>query len=312
MGGDDPQLLAAIGVIKEEAQRMQQEMLEEMNVRGIAQSGIYLKSMDNMNKGTLTEIQKIVSSRMGELQTQLTNAMLELAGYRIDAAMGNQTNIASLQQTQMQGMNDLGIAGLEQQTHIINNANDYAIAQMDNQTQRYGYDQSLAGTKYSSDSDYRRTELMGQQAKEEISLKAQYDREIAQIRAASGGVATGGIDPYEDARNQQHIAMLEQFLDSVGTEYLTSNNPSMQNRGQLKSLVQAYGEKYMMAPEVINATLNFVDQRFAGTATNAKRKAATNGGVWGIRSGIPRRLFIGGVKNGRYDKFYLKSDARRT
>ena len=85
MGEDDPQMIAAIGIIKEEAKKLQQSLLEEMNQRGVVQSGLYYQAMENMNKGTMTEIQKMVSSRVGDLQTQLNNAILNMAGIRSKA-----------------------------------------------------------------------------------------------------------------------------------------------------------------------------------------------------------------------------------
>jgi len=85
MNGDDPGLQAAIGVIKEEAARMRDEALEELNARGLVQSGVYAESLSRLQKNELTAVQQTIAGQFNDLQTQLNNALMSMAQARVSA-----------------------------------------------------------------------------------------------------------------------------------------------------------------------------------------------------------------------------------
>ena len=112
MNGDDPAMQEAIRVIKQEAETMRQSTLEELNSRGLVQSGVYAKALSDMNSNELTQIQSTVASRFGDLQTQLNNAIMSLAQTRISALGANQSAAVSMMTNTQNNIMNAGLAGL--------------------------------------------------------------------------------------------------------------------------------------------------------------------------------------------------------
>jgi len=232
MGEDDPQMIAAIGIIKEEAKKLQQSILEEMNQRGVVQSGLYYQAMENMNKGTMTEIQKMISSRVGDLQTQLNNAILNMAGIR-SGIMGNyQQSLANFQNNYMQGLSNLQIAGLNATTqyqqmandrYIANQQRDYQmdIARLNAETQRYGYDKEYDIKKYLGDLGLDETRLKGTYDLLNTQMAGEYGLKQAQIRSAAGG---GGYSySNNDEKLTNDMVFMRTYLDELHTKYMSNN-----------------------------------------------------------------------------------------
>jgi len=233
MGEDDPQMIAAIGIIKEEAKKLQQSILEEMNQRGVVQSGLYYQAMENMNKGTMTEIQKMISSRVGDLQTQLNNAILNMAGIRSGIMSNYQQSLANFQNSYMQGLNNLQIAGLEATTQYQKMANDRYIAnqqrgyQMDiamlnAETQRYGYDKEYDIKKYLGDLGLDETRLKGTYDLLNTQMAGEYGLKQAQIRSATGG--GGYSSPYNnDEKLNNDMAFVMTYVNDLHTRYMSND-----------------------------------------------------------------------------------------
>lgn len=149
MNGDDPGLQAAIGVIKEEAARMRDEALEELNARGLVQSGVYAESLSRLQKNELTAVQQTIAGQFNDLQTQLNNAMMSMAQARVSALSGHQSQLNSMLQADRNTQANLGMQGvglgLEQRGQDLQNnqyysglQNQWGIANMQNQTDLYG------------------------------------------------------------------------------------------------------------------------------------------------------------------------------
>lgn len=234
MGEDDPQMVAAIGIIKEEAKKLQQSLLEEMNQRGVVQSGLYYQAMENMNKGTMTEIQKMVASRVGDLQTQLNNAILNMAGIRSGIMSNYQQSLANFQNNYMQGLSNLQLAGLNATTQYQKMLNDRYIAdqqmryQMDiarlnAETQRYGYDREYDIKKYLGDLGLDEIKMKGTYDLLNTQMAGEYGLKEAQIRAAAGG-GGGYSSPYDnDEKLTNDMVFMRTYLDELHVKY-TSNN----------------------------------------------------------------------------------------
>ena len=233
MGEDDPQMIAAIGIIKEEAKKLQQSLLEEMNQRGVVQSGLYYHAMENMNKGTMTEIQKMVSSRVGDLQTQLNNAILNMAGIR-SGIMGNyQQSMANFQNNYMQGLSNLQIAGLDATTqyqkmandrYIANQQRDYQmdIARLNAETQRYGYDKEYDIKKYLGDLGLDETRLKGTYDLLNTQMAGEYGLKQAQIRSTTGG--GGYSSPYNnDEKLNNDMAFVMTYVEDLRLRYMSND-----------------------------------------------------------------------------------------
>ncbi len=187
MSGEDPGLQAAIGVIKEEAARMRDQSLEELNARGLVQSGVYAEMLDRLNKNELTGIQQAVAGQFSDLQTQLNNALMSLAQARIGALSGHQNQLNSMlinDRNVGANMNMQGIGyGLEAQGQQNQNRQYYTglgqqwnLAQMNDATQRYGIDTSNALQQQQI--DINREQLNRPSGSGGISPSVQLDRDI--------------------------------------------------------------------------------------------------------------------------------------
>lgn len=112
MNGDDPALKQAIGVIKDEVNRMRDDTLDELNARGLVQSGIYAEALSRLNKNELTSTESLLASHFGDLQNQLNNALISIASMRINSLSTNQQAQTNMLMNNQNGLMQLGVAGV--------------------------------------------------------------------------------------------------------------------------------------------------------------------------------------------------------
>lgn len=85
--GIDPATQAALASLKETVGQQREYLKEEMGARNLLQSGIYLKEMDErINRGELSETQKLLGQRLSDIQNQINNAILSFGNARIQAS----------------------------------------------------------------------------------------------------------------------------------------------------------------------------------------------------------------------------------
>jgi hypothetical protein len=137
----------AIKLIRDEAERMRKETLEELNARGLVQSGVYARALADTNTNELSQVQSAVASRFGDLQTQLNNALMSLAQTRIAALGANQNATVGMMTNTQNNILNAGLAGLNSSItmrgqDIQNNQFNQQLAQNQNQfnaTMQYNY-----------------------------------------------------------------------------------------------------------------------------------------------------------------------------
>lgn len=260
MGADDPAMVAAIGVIKSEAKKLTEGLLEEMNQRGVVQSGLYAKAMENMNNNTMDEVQKTIATRVTDLQNQLNSALVNMANARISIMSTYQTNQAGMLSQQGQGIVQIGLAGvnaklkqaeLQQQASMAGstNATNLAIAQMNNQTQRYGYDTNASVERYKADLGVSMETAKIVHDTEMTKLQMQNNLDVANINASNrGGGVSGGMDFSDYLNGQewklQQMSSMKDVLDSMYTDYTNPNKAVYVNRADAIAAVNkmaAYG-----------------------------------------------------------------------
>ena len=111
MNGTDPAMQNALRLIREEADKMRKETMEELNARGLLQSGVYAKALSDMNNNELSQVQTAVASRFGDLQNQLNQAVLSIANTRVQALMTNQNSANSMLMNTQNNVFTAGLAG---------------------------------------------------------------------------------------------------------------------------------------------------------------------------------------------------------
>lgn len=91
----DPATEAALKEIRAEVDRRRQLLMEEMNRRGLLQSGIWLQEENRILSNQLTAEEKFLASRVADIQNRMTDALLRLGQERINT-------MGQLAQNQMQ------------------------------------------------------------------------------------------------------------------------------------------------------------------------------------------------------------------
>lgn len=80
----DPATLAALKSIRDEVDRRRQLLTEEMNRRGLLQSGIWLEEENRILSNQLTAEEQLLASRLADIQNRITDALMRFAEQRIN------------------------------------------------------------------------------------------------------------------------------------------------------------------------------------------------------------------------------------
>ena len=89
MGMDDPETANAIAMIRREADMLHKEMLEDLNSKGLVQSGIYAEAKSRLAESQGMNVSNFVAQRFGDLQGQLNSAMMNIGQMRTQAMSSN-------------------------------------------------------------------------------------------------------------------------------------------------------------------------------------------------------------------------------
>jgi hypothetical protein len=80
----DPATLAALKSIRDEVDRRRQLLQEEMNRRGLLQSGIWLEEENRILSNQLTAEERLLASRLADIQNRMTDALMSFANQRVN------------------------------------------------------------------------------------------------------------------------------------------------------------------------------------------------------------------------------------
>ena len=82
----DPATQSALSSLRETVERQKKNLMEEMSKRGLLQSGIWAQADIDLSKGEQSEEQRLLSTRLSDLQNQLNQALSNLTQNKIQAA----------------------------------------------------------------------------------------------------------------------------------------------------------------------------------------------------------------------------------
>lgn len=85
LGGVDPATQYALQSIREQAAQLQNQLEEEMNRRGLLQSGIWIEARTRLQSGQLSAEQALLADRVRSLQDQMNQALMTFAQARLNA-----------------------------------------------------------------------------------------------------------------------------------------------------------------------------------------------------------------------------------
>lgn len=271
MNGDDPAMQNAINLIKQEAETMRKDTLDELNARGLVQSGVYAQSLSDMNKNELTQIQTAVSSRFGDLQTQLNSAIMSLAQTRISALAANQSSMASMMQNTQSNVLNAGLAGMNAQVttrgqDIQSNQFNQSLTQNQNQ-----FNQTMSYNRDNmAQSNQQFYDQLSQQDKQFYDQLSQNEKLALAAKASSGGAgsAANSLAQMKFQFEQQQYAdglaagskadtyqQVGQAMGAGGTveQMINKINSGAYTVGQVRSIIAGSGMTNDAQYQVLNA-----------------------------------------------------------
>ncbi|MDR9755778.1 MAG: hypothetical protein RJR35_03395 [Thermoanaerobacterales bacterium] len=80
----DPATKAALDELRRDVELRRQTLMEELNRRGLLQSGIWLEEENRLNQGLLTSQERLLASRLSDIQNRITEAMQSFAQQRMN------------------------------------------------------------------------------------------------------------------------------------------------------------------------------------------------------------------------------------
>lgn len=246
MGMDDPETANAIAMIKREAELYHKEMLEDLNAKGLVQSGIYAEAKARIMESQGMNVSNFVAQRFGDLQNQLNSAMMNLANMRV-GAMGQNLGI----------MNQNLLADRTQQAQM-------GMQNLSNELTRRGQDMSQ--NQWAQTFDWQKstdTRNFGYQQQRDAVGDQQFNQSLAASRSSGGG---GGLTPnqaweqqvYADQLGRQDFGAAQQYVAAFGkpatmeeynrTVANLNYDPMFSNNPQLKEYVLSNIQKPATQP----------------------------------------------------------------
>jgi len=114
----DPATKAALDELRRDVELRRQTLMEELNRRGLLQSGIWLEEENRLNQGLLTSQERLLASRLSDIQNRITEAMQNFAQQRMNimgsAWQNEMANVQWGQQARLDALQNLYQQQLDQ------------------------------------------------------------------------------------------------------------------------------------------------------------------------------------------------------
>ena len=142
----DPATKAALDELRRDVELRRQTLMEELNRRGLLQSGIWLEEENRLNQGLLTSQERLLASRLSDIQNRITEAIQSFAQQRLNimgtAWQNEMANQQWAQQTRLDALQKLYQQQLDQSRWAAEYGLDVA---------KFGLQREKAARKYELD-----------------------------------------------------------------------------------------------------------------------------------------------------------------
>jgi len=149
----DPATKAALDELRRDVELRRQTLMEELNRRGILQSGIWLEEENRLNQGLLTAQEQLLSRRLSDIQNRINEAMQNFAQQRMNimgsAWQNEMANQQWAQQTRLDTLQKLYAQQLDQSRWAAEYGLD--VAKLGLQREKAALDQSRWAAEYGLD-----------------------------------------------------------------------------------------------------------------------------------------------------------------
>lgn len=253
MGAEDPAITAALSVIRDEVDLQRKQLLEELNAKGLAQSGILVEMRLRLNKNQLTAEQQIVANRLSDLTNQLNSAIMNFANTRVNLMSQGIGLRASAQESQMNRVMQASQAALGAQTQL---------AGMGLEQQRFGIGLGFQAGENAAQRQFTagQNELQrGWQDSQTELQRAFESQQSALNRGAQASLAQQQLNwqkELEGLRGNNELAQLRERYKLEGEKV---NQSAEQMGSQMTNLINAYSAQLSNR----SITLNDVERDLA-------------------------------------------------
>lgn len=245
----DPATMAALTELRNEVDRRRRGLMEEMNRRGLLQSGIWLEEENRILSNQLTAEERLLAGRLADAQNRIMDTLANFAAQRMNI-------MGSAMQNQMNMMNTFGNLQLNALQTIQDRQNQWAQWQAEQQAAAQQAAAARAASQQKQQMDLARWlyELQLKQANADREYELDRMQTIYNVNKPYYSPNTGGSGMTITEKKNNALADAYSAVDRAKNDGL-SNDQVAQN------IMSQYAEltRYGVDP---NAVLDYLYQRY--------------------------------------------------
>ncbi|MBS3900192.1 MAG: hypothetical protein KGZ54_11850 [Dethiobacter sp.] len=255
----DPATLSALRSLRDGVETRRRQLTDEMNRRGLLQSGIWLEMEDRIHRGQLTAEEDLLGRRLSDIQNRMSGAMMDFAQQRLNI-MG--TGLRE----QRDIMRDAGQQGIAARQNIIDQQFDWTQWQQEQTARNAQWDRAYQQEERATAEARRRweAEQAAENARfaedtrrwgEEQALRLR-DQRLQERRAAQAGAGTAGTTAQtgQPTQTERDRAAFSEAYSAVVTAVNAGTSPET-----IKSNIRARAADLIRDGVDVNELLQLVD-----------------------------------------------------
>lgn len=255
----DPATLSALRSLRDGVETRRRQLTDEMNRRGLLQSGIWLEMEDRIHRGQLTAEEDLLGRRLSDIQNRMSGAMMDFAQQRLNI-MG--TGLRE----QRDIMRDAGQQGIAARQNIIDQQFDWTQWQQEQTARNAQQDRAYQQEERATAEARRRweaeqaadnahfaedTRRWGQEHALRLRDQRLQERRAAQAGAGAAGTTTQTRQPTQTERDR---AAFSEAYTSIADSLAAGLKPET-----IKSNLSARAGDFIRDGVDVNELLQLVD-----------------------------------------------------
>lgn len=245
----DPATMAALTEIRNQVNLRRQQLMEEMNRRGLLQSGIWIEEENRILSNQLTAEERLLSNRLAEAQNAIMNTLASFAQQRMNimgSSLENQMNL-------MANSANLKLNALQ---NLQNQQNQWAQWQAEQQAAAQQAAAARAASQQKQQMDLARWlyELLLKQANADREYELDRMQTVYNVNKPYYSPNTGGSGMTTTEKKNNALADAYSAVDQA-------KNSGLSNDQVAQNIMSQYAEltRYGVDP---NAVLDYLYQRY--------------------------------------------------
>lgn len=255
----DPATLSALRSLRDGVETRRRQLTDEMNRRGLLQSGIWLEMEDRIYRGQLTAEEDLLGRRLSDIQNRTSGAMMDFAQQRLNA-------MSTGLREQRDIMRDAGQQGIAARQNIIDQQFDWTQWQQEQTARNAQWDRAYQQEERATAEARRRweaeqaadnahfaedTRRWGQEHALRLRDQRLQERRAAQAGAGAAGTTTQTRQPTQTERDR---AAFSEAYTSIADSLAAGLKPET-----IKSNLSARAGDFIRDGVDVNELLQLVD-----------------------------------------------------